>query len=66
MDDTLRYPIGDFQPQNWARTLSHPKSGIMGLDRLLALCAWHGRHHVAQIDAVRQRMDWNGVAVSRA
>jgi len=58
--------LQSLEPENWARTLSHPKSGIMSLDRLLALYAWHGRHHVAQIDALRRRLGWSGVAVSRA
>jgi hypothetical protein len=31
----------------------------MTLDRNLALYAWHGRHHVAHITALRKRMGWN-------
>ena len=42
----------------FARTLVHPDSGPMALDRSLALYAWHGRHHVAQIDALRDRRGW--------
>jgi uncharacterized damage-inducible protein DinB len=40
----------------WARTFRHPEIGVMTLDRTLALYAWHGRHHVAHITSLRQRM----------
>lgn len=36
----------------------HPEAGVMSLDRTLALYAWHGRHHVAHINALRKRMRW--------
>ena len=44
---------GDF-----ARTLNHPEKGLLTLDQMLALYAWHGRHHVAHITALRERMGW--------
>jgi uncharacterized damage-inducible protein DinB len=40
------------------RTLRHPAFGVVTLDWILALYAWHGRHHVAQITALRERMGW--------
>jgi len=43
----------DFQ-----RTLNHPENGLMTLDAMLALYAWHGRHHVAHITTTRQRNGW--------
>jgi len=42
----------------FARTLRHPALGAMSIDDLLALYAWHGRHHVAQIVALRERRGW--------
>lgn len=39
----------------WARTFRHPDLGEVRLDKALALYAWHGRHHVAHITAVRER-----------
>jgi uncharacterized damage-inducible protein DinB len=45
-------------PQDWSRSYRHPASGIMSLDRTLALYAWHGRHHVAQIDGLVRRQGW--------
>jgi len=43
---------------DFAKTVIHPENGVMNLDRLLQLYAWHGRHHVAHITALRQRMSW--------
>lgn len=44
----------DFQ-----RTLHHPENGPMTMDSLLAVYAWHGRHHVAHVTALRERMQWS-------
>lgn len=40
-------------PEDWARTFEHPEMGTLALDQLLALYAWHGRHHVAHITSLR-------------
>jgi DinB superfamily len=45
-------------PGEFARTLDHPESGILTLDRMLAMYAWHGRHHTAHITGLRERMGW--------
>jgi uncharacterized damage-inducible protein DinB len=45
-------------PADFARTLNHPESGIRTLDGMLAMYAWHGRHHTAHISALRERMGW--------
>ena len=42
----------------WGRRLVHPESGVMTLDQLLAMYAWHGRHHVAHVTGLRERMGW--------
>ncbi len=42
----------------FARRILHPESGEMSLDVLLALYAWHGRHHVAHVTALRAREGW--------
>ncbi len=41
-----------------SRTFRHPELGMISLDQNLALYAWHGRHHVAHITALRDRMGW--------
>jgi uncharacterized damage-inducible protein DinB len=43
---------------DFAKTVDHPENGIMNIDRLLQLYAWHGRHHVAHITSLRERMSW--------
>jgi len=43
---------------DWARTFQHPELGPMTLEKNLALYAWHGKHHVAHITSLRERMGW--------
>ena len=39
----------------FARTIRHAELGTMRLDELLAFYAWHGAHHVAHVQSVRDR-----------
>jgi len=43
---------------DFARRFHHPERGLMDLDLLTHLYAWHGRHHVAHVTALRRRMGW--------
>jgi hypothetical protein len=43
---------------DFKRTYVHPKNGVTILDRQLALYAWHGKHHLAHITQLRERMGW--------
>lgn len=43
---------------DFARTFMHPELGQVALDKNLALYSWHGRHHVAHITGLRERMGW--------
>ncbi len=45
-------------PSDLARPFNHPELGMVRLDRNIALYAWHGKHHVAQITGLRERMGW--------
>lgn len=47
------------QPDEWSRSFRHPELGLVSLDKSLALYAWHCRHHVAHITALRGRMGWS-------
>ena len=47
--------LRSFSPHDFERTFVHPEHGIMNLDRLLQLYAWHGRHHTAHILSVRDQ-----------
>jgi uncharacterized damage-inducible protein DinB len=46
-------------PESFERTYQHPEMGTMALDEMLALYAWHGPHHVAQITALAEREAWS-------
>jgi len=43
----------DFQ-----RPLDHPEMGPLSLDTMTRLYEWHGRHHVAHVTRLRERMGW--------
>jgi hypothetical protein len=45
-------------PEQFARSFEHPENGPMRLDVSTGLYAWHGRHHVGQILALRERSGW--------
>ena len=40
------------------RKFRHPELGLMDIDSQLALYDWHGRHHLAHITSLRDRMGW--------
>lgn len=43
---------------DWKRTFRHPELGLMPLEKNLALYSWHGRHHVAHVTSLREKMGW--------
>ena len=45
-------------PEDFSRNLRHPELGVLSLDRMLALYAWHSAHHTAHITELRKRMGW--------
>jgi hypothetical protein len=53
------YLLRQMTPADFERRLNHPEwEAPLTLDALLALYAWHGRHHVAHITALREREGW--------
>jgi DinB superfamily len=45
--------------EEWNRTVYHPENKkVITLWDLLGMYAWHSRHHVAHITALRERMKW--------
>ena len=50
--------LSSLNTDHWSKSLRHPELGLMTLDKLLALYAWHGKHHVAHITGLRKRMGW--------
>ena len=46
-------------PADWSRTFVHPEHGkTFTLGGVLGMYAWHGRHHVAHVTALREREGW--------
>ncbi|MEO6260171.1 MAG: YfiT family bacillithiol transferase [Thermoanaerobaculia bacterium] len=44
--------------EDFAKAVRHSEHGVINLDALLGLYAWHGRHHVGHITALRQSQGW--------
>lgn len=45
-------------PEQLDRTFDHAALGLVPLHKNIALYAWHGRHHLAHITSLRERMKW--------
>ena len=51
--------LKNIKEEEWQRTVVHPEHGrTMSLWTLLAIYAWHGKHHTAHITALRERKGW--------
>lgn len=44
--------------EQFGRKFTHPDHGLLTIDWLVALYAWHGRHHVAHVTSLREREGW--------
>jgi hypothetical protein len=49
LDAVLR----SMRAEEFTRTILHPENGVMTLDQVVAMYAWHGDHHVAHLEAYR-------------
>jgi hypothetical protein len=60
--DTLHqrwvFLLRSIRDEEWNRTFRHPESGVVRLDMNVMLYAWHGKHHLAHITGLRDRMRW--------
>jgi uncharacterized damage-inducible protein DinB len=51
--------LASFKEADWDKTIYHPEQKReLTLWNLFGIYAWHGRHHVAHITALRERMGW--------
>ena len=48
----------EMTPEQWQRGFVHSERGRQRLEQVVHLYAWHSRHHVAHITALRQRQSW--------
>ena len=44
--------------EDFARTINHPETGAWTLENLLGMYAWHGKHHTAHINNLKNRNNW--------
>ncbi len=53
------YLFRSMSDADYGRTFFHPESlKVFRLDEVLGTYSWHGRHHVAHITTLRNRMGW--------
>jgi hypothetical protein len=50
--------LKSLKPEQFKRKLRHPEIGLIDIDWCIAQYAWHGKHHIAQINSLKQRMGW--------
>jgi len=51
--------LENMSPADWARTYYHPEHDRdFPLWEVVAMYAWHSRHHTAHIRQLRERMNW--------
>lgn len=50
--------LSTLAPADFAKRVTHPELGAVDLNTLLALYAWHGRHHAAHVTTLRERSGW--------
>ena len=58
MHDRWGLLLRTLSDEDFRRRFRHPERGLMSLDQVTRLYAWHGRHHVAHITSLRERMNW--------
>jgi hypothetical protein len=51
--------LQNIKENEWQRTVEHPEYKTkMSIWYILGLYAWHGKHHTAHINNLRERMGW--------
>jgi len=50
--------LNQLTPEELEKSFVHPESGQTQLSKYIGLYAWHGRHHIAHITSLRERMGW--------
>jgi len=50
--------LRNMKAEDWKRTYRHPELGVLPLEKVLALYAWHSKHHVAHVTVLKERMGW--------
>ena len=60
--DALHYRwttlLRSLKPVDFKRTFIHPVNGVLSLSYATGLYNWHGRHHLAHITTLKERLGW--------
>ncbi|MEK6302409.1 MAG: YfiT family bacillithiol transferase [Acidobacteriota bacterium] len=51
--------LSSLREADFARVFNHPDIGVLSIGKNTCLYCWHGKHHVAHITSLRERMGWN-------
>lgn len=52
--------LRNMQEEQWKRSFTHPETGKeIPLDVLVALYAWHGKHHLGHIESLKKTKGWH-------
>ena len=44
--------------EDFAREYIHPDDGLVTIEKMVAVYAWHGTHHIAHINGMRELKGW--------
>jgi len=58
LHDRFVSALETLRPSDFTRTMVHPERGQSTIERMVALYAWHGKHHAAHITALRAARGW--------
>lgn len=50
--------LKSLSPEQFDKTFYHPEWETISLRTTLALYSWHGKHHLAHITSLKERMGW--------
>ncbi len=54
----LTYLVQSLSEEELKRTIHHPDNGEVSIEKLVATYTWHGKHHIAHITSLREKMGW--------
>jgi uncharacterized damage-inducible protein DinB len=54
----LVYLLKSLNAEELKRSVNHPEGGILTIEKLIATYAWHGNHHIAHIQNLRNNKGW--------
>jgi len=58
MHDRWATLLASLTDADFTRGYTHPENGRQSLEQVVALYAWHSKHHTAHITELRKRMGW--------